>query len=134
MRILIDTNILISAMLNPKGTPYQAYLKAVTFPNHAIICDQNIEELKRIFNKKFPTKLDALDRFLSIASLSIEIVQVPVEEDSSESLIRDIKDRPILRAAINAKADVLLTGDKDFLESGIENPKIMTAIEFLNLK
>lgn len=133
MRILIDTNILISAMLNPNGTPYQAYLKAVTYPNHAIICDQNIEELKRIFNKKFPTKLDALDRFLSVASLSIEIVQVPIEEDSSESLIRDIKDRPILRAAIYAKADVLLTGDKDFLESGIVNPKIMTAIEFINL-
>jgi len=133
VRILIDTNILISAMLNPNGTPYQAYLKAVTYPNHAIICDQNIEELKRIFNKKFPTKLDALDRFLSVASLSIEIVQVPIEEDSSESLIRDIKDRPILRAAIYAKADVLLTGDKDFLESGIVNPKIMTAIEFINL-
>ncbi len=133
MRILIDTNILISAMLNPNGTPYQAYLKAVTYPNHAIICDQNIEELKRIFNKKFPTKLDTLDRFLSIASLSIEIVQVPVEEDSSESLIRDFNDRPILRAAIFAKVDILLTGDKDFLESGIENPKIMTAIEFINL-
>ena len=133
MRILIDTNILISAMLNPNGTPYQAYLKAVTYPNHAIICDQNIEELKRIFNKKFPTKLDALDRFLSVASLSIEIVQVPVEEDSSESLIRDFNDRPILRAAIFAKADILLTGDKDFLESGIVTPKIMTALEFMNL-
>ena len=133
MRILIDTNILISAMLNPNGTPYQAYLKAVTYPNHAIICDQNIEELKRIFNKKFPTKLDALDRFLSVASLSIEIVQVPVEEDSSESLIRDFNDRPILRAAIFAKADILLTEDKDFLESGIVTPKIMTAMEFMNL-
>lgn len=133
MRILIDTNILISAMLYPNGTPYQAYLKAVTYPNHAIICDQNIEELKRIFNKKFPTKLDALDCFLSVASLSIEIVQVPVEEDSSESLIRDFNDRPILRAAIFAKADILLTGDKDFLESGIVTPKIMTAMEFMNL-
>lgn len=40
-------------------------------------------------------------------------------------------DRPILRAAINAKADIILTGDKDFLESGIENPKILTASEFL---
>ena len=133
MRILIDTNILISAMLNPNGTPYQAYLKAVTYPNHAIICDQNIEELKRIFNKKFPSKLDALDRFLSVASLSIEIVQVPIEEDSSEYLIRDFNDRPILRAAIFAKADILLTGDKDFLESGIVTPKIMTAMEFINL-
>ena len=31
MRILIDTNILISAALNSHGTPYKAYLKAVTY-------------------------------------------------------------------------------------------------------
>ncbi len=48
-------------------------------------------------------------------------------------LIRDVKDRPILRAAIKARADVLLTGDKDFLESGVENPAIMTPAEFLRL-
>ncbi len=29
-------------------------------------------------------------------------------------------------------ADVLLTGDKDFLESEINNPAIMTPAEFLN--
>ena len=43
----------------------------------------------------------------------------------------DVNDRPILRAAIEAKADVLLTGDKDFLESGVKNPAIMTPAEFL---
>ena len=41
-----------------------------------------------------------------------------------------MNDRPILRAALNAKADILLTGDKDFLESGIDTPKIMTAADF----
>ena len=45
--------------------------------------------------------------------------------------VRDVNDRPILCAALNAKADILLTGDKDFLESGLENPKIMTAIGFV---
>ncbi len=35
------------------------------------------------------------------------------------------------RAAIEAKADILLTGDKDFLESGLKNPIIMTPSEFL---
>ncbi len=38
----------------------------------------------------------------------------------TETQIRDVDDRPILRAAIEAKADVLLTGDKDFLESGVK--------------
>ena len=57
MKILVDTNILISAALNPNGTPYKAFLKAVTCPNKGIICDQNIEELRRIFNRKFPQKI-----------------------------------------------------------------------------
>ena len=50
----------------------------------------------------------------------------------TETQIRDVNDCPILRAAIEAKADVLLTGDKDFLESGVKNPAIMTPAEFLN--
>ena len=51
----------------------------------------------------------------------------------SESKVRDADDRSILRAAIEANADVLLTGDKDFLESGLKNPMIMTPAAFLNL-
>lgn len=134
MRVLIDTNILISAALNSKGTPYQAFLKAVTYPNKGIVCDQNIEELRRIFNRKFPQKISLLEHFLSIALLAMEIVPTPNEEAGEEKYIRDAADRPILRAALNAKADVLLTGDKDFLESGITNPKIMTAAEFIAMK
>ena len=74
MRVLIDTNVLISAALSANGTPY-----------------------------------------------------------TTETQIRDVNDRPILRAAIETKADVLLTGDKDFLESGVKKPAIMTPAEFLNI-
>ena len=38
-----------------------------------------------------------------------------------------------MRAAIEAKADVLLTGDKDFLVSGVKKPAIMTPAEFLDM-
>ena len=31
MRVLIDTNVLISATLSANGTPYQAYVKAVSY-------------------------------------------------------------------------------------------------------
>lgn len=133
MRILIDTNILISAALNSHGTPYKAYLKAVTYPNKGIICDQNIEELWRIFNRKFPTKISMLEKFLVYSLSVIEVATTPEIEEDAEKLIRDVKERPILRAALNAKADVLLTGDKDFLESGVTDPKIMTAAEFLEM-
>jgi len=131
MRVLIDTNVLISAALNPTGVPSQVYQKAASYPNRGLICEQNVDELKRIFNKKFPTRLAALDKFLSTALLTLELVPTPSDELAAESLIRDVKDRPILRAAIEAQADVLLTGDKDFLESGVEHPAIMTPAEFV---
>lgn len=131
MRVLIDTNVLISAALSPAGVPYQAYVRASSSPNHGLICEQNVDEMRRTFQRKFPGQLGALDRFLSFALLTLELVPIPTDEDNSESKIRDIDDRPILRAAVNAKAHILLTGDKDFLESGLKYPKIMTPAEFL---
>lgn len=131
MRVLIDTNVLISAALSATGTPFQAYIKAASYPNRGLICEQNVDEIKRIFNKKFPNRLSALDKFLSVALMTLELVPIPTDISNLEKQVRDVKDRPILRAAIEAKADVLLTGDKDFLESGIFTPKIMTPSEFL---
>lgn len=132
MRILIDTNVLISAALNPGGVPYQAYVKAVTYPNHGIICEQNVDEIKRVFNKKFPDKLSALDRFLATALMTLELVPVPTRERDLEVKVRDAADRPILRAATEAGADILLTGDRDFLEAGIEHPSIVTPMTFIS--
>ncbi|WP_148410862.1 putative toxin-antitoxin system toxin component, PIN family [Murimonas intestini] len=131
MRVLIDTNVLISSALSANGVPFQAYVKAASYPNHGLICEQNVDEMKRIFNKKFPNRQAALDKFLSAALLTLELVPIPTDENASEVQIRDVNDRPILRAAIKANADILLTGDKDFLESGLENPMIMTPAEFL---
>lgn len=75
----------------------------------------------------------AMYDFLSRAMANLWLVPMPENENASERLIRDIKDRPVLRAAINAGADVLLTGDKDFLAYGITSPRIMSASEFLAL-
>lgn len=133
MKVLIDTNILISAALNPVGIPYLAYKKAVTYPNKGIICEQNVLELHEIFRRKFPTKIQFLETFLSSASISLIVVPIPKLPDNIEKQIRDVKDRPILRAAISANADILLTGDKDFLESNVKQPLPLTAAEFLAL-
>ncbi len=132
MRVLIDTNVLISAALNADGVPFQAYKKASSYPNKGLICEQNVDEMKRLFNKKFPTKLSALDKFLSMALLTLELIPVPELEAQEESQIRDVNDRPILRAAIWARADILLTGDRDFLEAGLNKPQIMTPAVFLD--
>ena len=131
INVLFDTNILVSAILNNRGVPYQAYQKAVEPPYQGMICEQNLDELRRVFNRKFPDKIPMFERFIATALTVVEIIPVPPSPHPDEDSIRDIDDRPILRAAIKAGVDVLLTGDNDFLESGLTNPKIMTAAQFL---
>lgn len=132
MRILIDTNILISSVLG-HGTPFKAYIKAVTYPNQGIVCEQNVHEIRRIFNRKFPKRVPDMEKFLSLALQTLELVRVPNAPVLQEQAIRDEDDRPILRAAIKAQADIILTGDKDFLESGLEKPRMVTAAGFCEM-
>lgn len=134
MIVFIDTNILVSAVLYPGSVSSKAYNKAVNEPYQAIVCEQNINELIRVFNRKFPSKRDRLTEFLSVVITMLTVVPTPDSETEEEDLVRDIADRPILRSAIKAGADILLTGDKDFLESGIENPKILTPVQFLEMQ
>ena len=130
---MIDTNVLISASKSPLGNPFRAFQKATALPNRAIVCHQNIKELRYIYNKKFPDKITEMEHFLTLALSVIEIVSTPLTKIDEEKKIRDVTDRPILRAAINAEADILITGDKDFIEAGLTKPKIMTPKEFLSL-
>ena len=134
MRVLICPTILFSASLDCEGTPYQAYIRAVTHPNHGVVCDQSVGKLRRVYNQKFPHRIRALERFLAVALTVLEVVPAPAVDVSDEALVRDASDRPILRAAIAAKADVLVTGNRDFLESGITDPKVVTATECLQME
>ncbi|MBR2214460.1 MAG: hypothetical protein IJ849_01720 [Selenomonadaceae bacterium] len=72
-------------------------------------------------------------KFLSDNSDKLTIVPNPTTLRPEEELLRDAKDRPILRAAIAAGADYFLTGDKDFLVLALDKPRIISANEFLEL-
>ncbi len=75
-----------------------------------------------------------MEAFLFYALQVIHEVPMPEEENPDEKKIRDVKDRPILRAAQQAGVKYLLTGDLDFLESDIHDPEIISSAEFLKLK
>ena len=133
MRVLIDTNILFSAVLNTDGIPRKAFNKAVSLPNTGLISYQSLEELVTSFCTKFPDKTHLLESFLVATQTSIELVITPNSKLDVEDSIRDPDDRTIYRAAVKANADVILTGDKDLLESGISSPQIMSARKFLEM-
>ena len=133
MKVMLDTNIIISAVLFPNGRAAQAFLKSLSYPYEPIVCDYVLNELRRKFDEKFPDKASNLDEFLQMALLFIEVVPTPTLELLEERQIRDPKDRPILRAALNNYADLFLTGDKDFLESSVSDPRIISVAEFLSM-
>ena len=131
MRIMLDTNIIISAALFPNGRAAQAFFKALQPPWQPIICDYIVDELHRKFGEKFPKRLTELEAFLFNALSFIKLIPTPEESADAESKIRDPKDRPILRAALDANVDLFLTGDKDFLESSVTEPRIISVADFL---
>ncbi|MCL2020084.1 MAG: putative toxin-antitoxin system toxin component, PIN family [Oscillospiraceae bacterium] len=135
MRCIIDSNILISTSLFPDSVPAKAYFKAVALPYTAMVCDYSVDELHRVYNRKFKNKLHTLESFLNLLFRTVRIIDTPPEEESLEieSVIRDLNDRPILRAAIKAKADILITGDRDFLESGIKHPRMISPADFMKI-
>ena len=136
MRCLIDTNILISAALFPDSVPARAFMKAVSPPHDAVVCDYSLDEMRRVYNRKFPHRIPDFERFLSLLALSVEVVSTPGETGDSmgdEQKIRDLNDRPIYFAELVAGVDGILTGDKDFLDSGITCPRMLTAVEFMRM-
>ncbi len=56
MRIMIDTNVIISAALFPNGRAAKAFYKAMLPPYEPMICDYIVEELRKKFIEKFPDK------------------------------------------------------------------------------
>lgn len=63
--------------------------------------------------------------------MSYELVYTPKNISGSLVSIRDVKDYPVIYTAITEVVDVLVTGDKDFEELGLEKPEILTPNEFL---
>ena len=96
MRVMIDTNILISSVLNPEGSTAEAFLKALNPSFEPVICDYIVEELHRKFREKFPHRIGELDAFLNQAISFIKVVSTPENSLESESKIRDIKDPRIV--------------------------------------
>ncbi len=131
MKIMLDTNIIISAALFPNGRAAAAYMKALQYPYEPIICDYVVDELHRKFKEKFPKHVEEFELFLSTSLSVIKLVKTPKKVVPIEKCIRDTKDREILRAALDAHVDLLLTGDKDFLESQISEPRIISVADFL---
>ncbi|MGE4509008.1 MAG: putative toxin-antitoxin system toxin component, PIN family [Eubacteriaceae bacterium] len=128
MRIMLDTNVLISSIIF-KSKIMNEMIAAILKKHRLVLSSFVIEELKSVVQRKFEGKSADLDLFLTV--LPFEYVYTPDEMDEDLFEIRDEMDYPVLYSAIVEDVDILITGDKDFSDVDVEKPEILTPQEFL---
>ncbi|MCL4442197.1 MAG: putative toxin-antitoxin system toxin component, PIN family [Firmicutes bacterium] len=129
MRILIDTNVIISALLFPESIPAKALARVFEF-HRLVLCQNVIDELRIVFSRKFAHKLRVLDDFLK--NSAFELIYTPSTIDPSYyRSIRDSTDLPILVSAILGDVDIIISGDKDFTATELDKPLILTPVDFV---
>ncbi|MBC7320692.1 putative toxin-antitoxin system toxin component, PIN family [bacterium] len=129
MKVMPDTNVIISAILFPDSIPAKV-LEDIVYNHTPVLCSHIIEELHNIFERKFRDKVYVLENFL--LKFPYELIYTPILIDPTKyPYISDIEDLPILVSAILGDVDIIVTGDKEFTKVEIEKPEILTPREFL---
>lgn len=131
MKVFADTNFLISAFAT-RGLSPEVF--ELVLAKHELMTGEFVlKELERVLSEKFKLPKEIIAGTLRL--LKRHYVE-PIPTKPSKIHIRDEDDRWVLASALNAKADVLITGDKDLLEiaNKVKRLKIITPREFWELE
>lgn len=113
-RIVLDTNVLLSTLLFHAGALSWLRLAWQSEAIHPLASHDTTTELIRVLSyPKFKLTSDEREDLLGDYLPWCETVTVPNKIKLPDC--RDPFDRPFLELALTAKADALITGDKDLL-------------------
>ncbi|MBE9198921.1 putative toxin-antitoxin system toxin component, PIN family [Nodularia sp. LEGE 06071] len=130
-RIVIDTNVIVSALIFSKSTTMQAFREAKQ--NGLILISVEIlsELIDVLSRQKFDRYLSREIREDFLASLARETELITISE--TVDICRDPKDNKFLELAISGEATHIITGDKDLLElHPFRHILIVTPSQFLD--
>ena len=136
-RVVLDTNVLISAVLSPSGAPANLLARLVRARSVLVFSEPTMNELAtRMLKSKFDRYVDRSLRVKFLAELDAvaEIVGIT----GAPMGCRDREDDMILETALNAEAPLIVTGDSDLLSMNpwrdIRIVSPAEAIEFFQAK
>ena len=132
MKIVCDTNILISATIFPGGPPDEVIGLARAKEVALFISPDIVTEFKKVLVLKFKhTEQEADERIARLTQISGMVYP----KERVALIKRKDSDNRILECAIEADADYLITGDKrDLLPlREIGSARIITAAHFLEI-
>ncbi len=135
-RFVFDTNVLVSALLTPKGHSRQAFTKADR--NGFILqSSETIAEVEQvIYRERFDKYVTNAERTRFLSHLLEKSTVIPITEPIT--VCRDPDDDKFLELAVSGNADYLVSGDDDLLalhpfrEIPILRPAEFLALELTN--
>ena len=115
LKLVVDTNILISAAFPAQGAP--AKLVRLALARHRLVFSQaTLSELRtRIYRPKFDRCINLESRERMLHDFNASAFWVVVGEPAV--YCRDRDDDHFIEAALKAQADYLVSGDKDLSEA-----------------
>lgn len=133
MRVVIDTNVFVSALILPRGScgPILLHLRNGVYTllySHATLTEL-VDVLNRPrLRRKYGLTVEDVQTVVALILLRGEAVN-PVQPIT---LCRDPKDNQFLEAAVAGQADILVSGDQDLLVlQTVEQIPIVTPRIFL---
>lgn len=114
MKVLIDTNVLVSAALKDKD-PEAVILFVVEQPDFEwIVSAEILAEYQAVLSRaRFNLPEAVRQRWLTV----LESLTTTVEVNTTLEFPRDQKDAKFLACALAAQAEFFVTGDRDFSEA-----------------
>jgi predicted nucleic acid-binding protein len=126
MRVMVDSNVIISAVYNPSSKPAAA-VRGVCENHELVLCEHIIAECHDVVGRKFPQHAPMLVRLF--ATLGYTLAAAP----QGGAVLPVPKDAPILNAAIAGDVDIIISGDAHFLNLELQRPKVMTPAQYIEM-
>jgi uncharacterized protein len=133
LRVVLDTNVLLSGIAYPASVPGKIMAAWRHGSIEVLLSDYILEELRRVLPRlahRHGLSDVEIGDLVDILSIQAEVIE-PLP--SAERDLRDVDDQPVLgtlfAGLISSGADYLITGDKDLLALGDRYP-IVTPGEF----
>lgn len=129
MRVVADTNILVSALLFG-GPPEQVFLAGLRGEIQLLISLSLLKELEKVLKEKFKLNFHLVREIIEEVREVAEIVEV---SSHIKAISYPDEDNRVLECAVDGKADFIVTGDTKHIlplkeYGGI---KILSPSEFL---
>ncbi len=115
LRVFVDANILFAGSIYPRW-PYEVLRHGLLGNIQLITSSLAMDQCHRNLQQKFPFALKRFEEFLAEANHKLAPEPSDDEIEAHKTLVRDITDVPIALSAIKAKADYLVSEDKDLTD------------------